>query len=890
MTASFVREVQQWSVTNGTQDTAFTIAHAVSQGDTLIIPWGNETDNVNVLASVTDSKGNSYSVLTPSNDADNSYISCGIAYGYMTAALTTSDTITFHWTNTSTTVKYGTIFEFSGIQASSPIDAQNTGVGAGITFSVPLTTTNAADVLVGIVLSQGPYAYAYTVGGGFTDQSNQAPSGGGRSDYCWRIISSTGTYNSAGTFASFLYYRGAFAAFKAVSAIIVTASGGAASGAGGTASTAGTITASGGAASGAGGTATFTQVGGAVTVTASGGAATGAGGTAVYTHQGAPLNLTASGGTATAGGGTMQLAAITIIASAGTALAGGGIALYQPRPPVISIREMTPLRLHASITIDSGRQYRWGLDEPLPENVMSGLTFSSTMPGGYENCACVLARQANRDYDDLEEFATLTILGIGGQIASQTRLEQIPRASGDRMAISPAAVGWQAHLTDNQNARGIYVDRDQSKWQGPSVGRQLQWLQIGSVQASGPQVTPDVATGMPALMARLTGSWTQAQIVEGWYDAHSLGIGSLYVSWRTNGQFALTGGSAFGAGIFLSTEDSGVNYDQINPLSGDSGSQTLTATTKRPWAILQFWNDTVPGGQDSVNYDVLWTVTAVYGDHNLTKYGTDSSSDARGLLASDIIKHAVQTWAPRLAVMVGGESTITASSWIVPHLSFTDPTTCAEIVKQAARFDLWDWAVWDGPSFWYYPRGSRGTTWRVRVGPSGLSETGPQADRIYNGVVVLYKDVSGINRMVGPPGSGVNTETTVLVDSDPQNPANLVGLQRWASLSMGVSTEAAAIQIGYAFLTEQKLLVTSGEASLVGHVEDSHGNLLPAWSVKAGDYIEFMDAADPSPRRIVKAEYTDDTKTCRVSLDSPPEGLAALLERLNVTLGATGIS
>ena len=100
----------------------------------------------------------------------------------------------------------------------------------------------------------------------------------------------------------------------------------------------------------------------------------------------------------------------------------------------------------------------------------------------------------------------------------------------------------------------------------------------------------------------------------------------------------------------------------------------------------------------------------------------------------------------------------------------------------------------------------------------------------------------------------------------------------------------AAIRIGQAFLAAQRLLDTSGEAELFGYVEDTSGVQWPAWMVRAGDTITFMDAADTSPRRIVRTEYSDSTKSNRISLDSPSDGLQAMLERLGVTATTQGFS
>ena len=65
--------------------------------------------------------------------------------------------------------------------------------------------------------------------------------------------------------------------------------------------------------------------------------------------------------------------------------------------------------------------------------------------------------------------------------------------------------------------------------------------------------------------------------------------------------------------------------------------------------------------------------------------------------------------------------------------------------------------------------------------------------------------------------------------------------------------------------------------------------LHPAWRVRAGDTITFVDAADPSPRRIVRTNYDHGSRTCSIDIDAPPEGLQALLERLGADLITVGL-
>jgi hypothetical protein len=132
---------------------------------------------------------------------------------------------------------------------------------------------------------------------------------------------------------------------------------------------------------------------------------------------------------------------------------------------MLTVRERAPLRLSVKITSPNGTPARWCLDEPDPANVPSGISFSTTMPGGFDQFSCVLPRKPSLDYPDMAEFSTVTVYGAGGEVAWQGRLETTPRTSGDQVSVTPGAVGWQAALDDDQSARMIYVDTDLTRWQ-----------------------------------------------------------------------------------------------------------------------------------------------------------------------------------------------------------------------------------------------------------------------------------------------------------------------------------------------------------------------------------------------------------------------------------------
>jgi hypothetical protein len=239
--------------------------------------------------------------------------------------------------------------------------------------------------------------------------------------------------------------------------------------------------------------------------------------------------------------------------------------------------------------------------------------------------------------------------------------------------------------------------------------------------------------------------------------------------------------------------------------------------------------------------------------------------------------------------------TIRPSAFIIPQLAFTEPTTASSIITQANAYELNDWAVWENRTFYYAPRDTFSRKWRVRISDSNLQETGPQTSRLFNGVVVTYTDVSGLERSVGPPGSSTNLQDPSLLDTRADNPCNevLVGgqpLRRWAVLQMGTtSTPQGAIQTGQKWLQEQRLIDHSGQATLSGHIQEvGTGIFWPVWMVRAGDLLTFPDGTDTGYRRIVRTDYSHDQRQNAIQLDAPPDGMGELLARMAVAVQGLG--
>ena len=548
-----------------------------------------------------------------------------------------------------------------------------------------------------------------------------------------------------------------------------------------------------------------------------------------------------------------------------------------------------PLRL--SVVVDPPGAYtpvyRWGVDEPKPENTFSGLAFSTTMPGGFEQMSCKLTRKPIYDYPDLTEFSTVKVFGVGGEPAWEGRLQASPRTSGAQISIDPSAVGWQAALDDDNSARMIYIDIDLSKWQGSTAARKLA---VSTYDPNNFNLTDAGVNSSPVIECGLQAPWVSPytlSVCEVFYDAKGLPIDKFYYAAK-NGTGGTTGGWAWQPLVCIDDLISGGGYDTGgNVVSASPIASFLQATTStRIWAVWQLYFSGVSGAADTTWYNMFLTHAGITGKHGLTMRGTWAAdpTTAFGVYASDVINHAVITWAHQLATSRAGVSTIEPTLFIIPQLAFLDPTTAGNIINAALLYHTqMDWWVDEGPTFNLASWNKHGRQWRARVGPSGLQETGPDVTQLCNKVIVTYNDVTGTARTVGPTGSGANTIDDTLADADPSNPVTLAGLVRYPPTplpNIGVSTAAAAAAVGRRFLSEQNQKSTAGSATLVGYVEDNYGILWPSWMVRSGDWITFVDAHDPVPRRIVKTNYNDDTRANGISLDSPPEDLDAVLARM----------
>ena len=225
------------------------------------------------------------------------------------------------------------------------------------------------------------------------------------------------------------------------------------------------------------------------------------------------------------------------------------------------------------------------------------------------------------------------------------------------------------------------------------------------------------------------------------------------------------------------------------------------------------------GGTQQASTRSIGPTSASSASHGLTIHGHAHHDRRHRRLAVDVVAHAVGRGRPaapstRPAPAPSSRprsSSPTSRSPTPPPPQHHHPALQLRAPRLVGRCD-------EGPRSTSRAGTDHGRDWQARVGPSGLQETGPQVDRIDNRVVVAYNDVTGIARTVGPTGSGANT-----IDDTPRRPATRPTPSPPPGSSatpppsnIGVSTAAAAIAVGQAFLVVQKAAVDRGQASIVG--------------------------------------------------------------------------
>ena len=546
--------------------------------------------------------------------------------------------------------------------------------------------------------------------------------------------------------------------------------------------------------------------------------------------------------------------------------------------------------LSLTVKRPDGRRKRWGPDEVDGRDVPNDLTFSSSLPGGHKTLGCSLLREFDRANSDMNVLDEVVAAGRGKVSAFEGFFTEFPKQQGDSFTVDPGAVGWSAHLSDDESFARTYIDRDLSGWTGPGLTRQ-QALNA-NYKVRGPSVAFDSAT--PGLQMQITDAWAAPKkpIVEAWYDA---GPGQTVAQLWLD----LAGSSDAGVDPSFDLVAQGFDTDSSGSGAGSAdqwppGAAAWLATTAKRWLMLQWSNNTTPGGAAGKDFSLFLKNLAVITGHGLTLRGAGATA---GFYNSDLVADIVRRTAPLLNFTTGPDGSIQQNAVVVPHFVIgPEPTTGTEAIGRASAFGfdplvLPEWGVYDDKQFfWRKPDPDR-LCWKAKLSAGAKPRfEGTQSDDVINGVIVYFTDFAGKARVVGPPaqywygGTALADATDPsLVDTDPANVVNASGRPRkWAKLALSRPCDTQmAIAMGAIYRAIRSQPQRRGQIELSGTVEHpTISKRQPVWRVRAGDYVQLTDSGEDADvkRRIIAADYTHASRSCLVTVDNTPWTIDALLE------------
>jgi len=531
-------------------------------------------------------------------------------------------------------------------------------------------------------------------------------------------------------------------------------------------------------------------------------------------------------------------------------------------------------------------------DQDLTRHVQSA-SWSSVDPGGFEMCQISLANAVKAP-----RAGERITIRYGLEVAWQGRVNDPGNANARETQVEAiSGVGYGAGLKDH-TMREIYRDIDLGKWAGASVQRRIS-LDAAGFTTRDPTTQPDTTTGAPSLRTGWDSDWpaTEVPTCEALYDAQGVVIGSLYYAWKKGANIG-AGPDSWQWDAFLSTVDTMSPNDNTGDLqAAGPGSGTLSATAaNRVFAMVRLlWNAATAAGTQQQSYDLWWTSLAVYGDHGLTKRGSEPNV---GFYPTDIAGDVLADYNALSGVqrIDLGPVDADANLYAVPHAVHVDPTAHEQILDDMLRKQLgWHWGVWepaglhtDTPRL-FLTKPPETATAHVARRELGDDFDAPRVrlDQLYDTAKVTYTDAAGRANTV-----------TVTIDNPLLTQAG-VG-SRELVLNAGRSTSAAATTYGtFALNLAFAAARGAGSATLPTDVGTTAGRKL-ACLLKAGrDRLRITDMPDPGPlhetdtrrydtfhvRRVETTVGQDGVPKTRVELGSG----ADLMEVLNARTAAATV-
>lgn len=540
-----------------------------------------------------------------------------------------------------------------------------------------------------------------------------------------------------------------------------------------------------------------------------------------------------------------------------------------------------PLDLAAEITDANGTRYRWdggGKASDVPQ----GISFRTKKGDGFADAAVTLSRRIDQDYVDLNLYDDFALIGYDGSVAYEGRVAANPRSLGDTHQIGVVLQGWMAHAKDAKFSE-VYVDRDLGNWSAVPR-RRFAALLASAYRVSGFDVGPDTYSNLQSIIERIDLKGGAKPVSEAWYVAPSgCLVSAIYYNVFADSTAGVTTADANWHIELKSASDEAVTTSETSsnfvPASaGVAFSGYFTPATARRFALASFYYNATTVASAGFERVCNWRQMAVYGNHGLTRRGTDPG----GFYASDVIPNIVSRFCPKL-----NTAGVQATTYAIPHLIFENAFPY-DALLEINKFHLWNLAVYENKTLFFEPFDYTDYDWEVRLSDQGVTVDlqGDSVGDFANGICVNFQNIdTGRADRITP-----DTDAT-LADTSSTNPANTHGLKVWTEVTVSSPTSAnAAAQIGRAALAEFNQPKAPGTIHVTGHIRDRAGHLQPVWKVRAGDRIIISDHPNDRVRLVSETDYQHDQKTVSIAVDSAFMRLDAVLDRLGTALAAANLA
>ncbi len=417
------------------------------------------------------------------------------------------------------------------------------------------------------------------------------------------------------------------------------------------------------------------------------------------------------------------------------------------------------------------------------------LSWSSVDPGGHEQCTFTLSRSWFADNPEVARGNLLQVLD-GVDVLWRGEIRDIDRGGGDSERIAVTAYGLGIRLKES-TMQEIYIDQDFSRW-GP--------IPLARVKSLGPEWKTDDGTfeirpgasGSSALVlsySRINNPNPPRGIIECWYDANGIAIGSIYYDRACFDQGSGGYGNNLGSGVgwwfalFLSPDELATSID-LAVIGGAQGPGSLSATTtSRTYAVAELYFNGAFAGDG--NWRGELRSLAVIGNHGLTPSG----SGAGGFPVSVLVANAAAR-APGVTVRK-----VEQTAYLCEQAAFHKRTANEDVIAELNKPEEHQrsWGTWgpDSPLdrstdgyFDYRARGSEQPVWTVFREECDDCDLASNTDQLFDTLHVNFTDDSGVERTI--------TRTREVPD--------LNEIPREESIDGGKMTEAGAEALGDAVL------------------------------------------------------------------------------------------